>query len=188
MMRPASSRMTRSASRSTSAMLCEANSSVAPRLSRIILELPPDPVGGVGVERGGRLVEQKQLRRVEQRLGEADAGLLAGRQLAGRAVEQRLDLQILGDIGDALGRVGDAVEAGIDGQVLLDREPRRQIDIGALEIQPMGDRSRGRGSYRRRTPSPRPSSAPPGRAAWRWSWSCRRRCRRAAPPWCPARG
>ena len=103
MMRPASSRMTRSASRSTSAMLCEANSSVAPRLSRIMLELPPDPVGGVGVERGGRLVEQEKLRRVEQRLGEADAGLLAGRQFAGRAVEQLLDLQILGDIGDALG-------------------------------------------------------------------------------------
>ena len=85
----------------------------------IVLELAPDPVGGVGIERGGRLVEQEKLGRVEQRLGEADARLLAGRQLAGRAIEQRLDLQILGDIGDALGRVGDAVEPGIDGEVLL---------------------------------------------------------------------
>ena len=35
--------------------------------------------------------------------------------------------------------IADAVEPGIDGQVLLDGEPRRQIDIGALEIQPMRD-------------------------------------------------
>ena len=108
---------------------------------RVVLELPPDPVGGVGVERGGRLIEQEKLRRVEQRLGEADAGLLAGRQFAGRAVEQILDLQIPGDIGDALGGVADAVKPGIDGQVLFDREPRRQIDIRALEIQPMRDRA-----------------------------------------------
>jgi len=80
------------------------------------------------------LQQQKKLRRVQQRLGEADAGLLPGRQFAGRAVEQLLDLQIERDMGDALDRIADAVEPGIDGQVLLDGEPRRQIDIGALEI------------------------------------------------------
>ncbi len=105
----------------------------------VSLELLPDPVGGVGIERGGRLVKQKQLGRIEQGLGEADTRLLAGRKLARGPVEQRLDLQIVGDIGDALDLVGDAVKPGINGEVLPHREPHRQVDIRALEIHPMRD-------------------------------------------------
>ena len=82
MMRPFSSMITRSARRSTSAMLCEASTTVAPWLAAIALELGAHPVGGVGIERGRRLVEQQQLGLVEQRLGEAHARLLPGRQLA----------------------------------------------------------------------------------------------------------
>ena len=39
-------------------------------LAAIALELGAHPVGGIGIERGGRLVEQQHLRLVEQRLGE----------------------------------------------------------------------------------------------------------------------
>ena len=107
----------------------------------IVLELAPHPVGGVRIERGRGLVEQEQIGRVEQGLGKPHARLLAGRQLAGRAVEQRLDLQVLGDKGDAVGGIGDAVQPGIDGQVLPHRQPRRQIDIRALEVHAIGDRA-----------------------------------------------
>ena len=85
----------------------------------ILLELPPNPIGGIGIERGGGLVEEKQLGRIEQGLGEAHACLLPSRQLAGRAVKQRLYLQIFGDIGDALSGIRDAVKTSIDGEVLL---------------------------------------------------------------------
>jgi len=37
------------------------------------------PVGGIGIERSGRLVEQQHFRSVEQRLGQRDTGLLSGR-------------------------------------------------------------------------------------------------------------
>jgi hypothetical protein len=50
----------------------------APR-ALIFLEAAANPIGGVGIERGGGLVEQKHLRLVDQRLGEGDAGLLARR-------------------------------------------------------------------------------------------------------------
>src|SRR5690348_3355033 len=39
------------------------------------LEPRSDPVAGVGIERGGWLVEEEDLRRVDQRLGERNAGL-----------------------------------------------------------------------------------------------------------------
>ena len=132
--------MTRSASRSTSAMLWEANRIVAPRACGIVLQLSPDPVGGVGVERGGRLVEQQQLRRIEQRLGEPDARLLPRRQLAGGAVEQ-LRISRRSSARKAMRSVciGDTIETGIDGQVLPHGEPHRQVDIGALEIDPLRD-------------------------------------------------
>ena len=47
---------------------------------------------------------KKQFGRVEQRLGEPDARLLSGRELAGRPVQQRLDLQLRGNARDPLAR------------------------------------------------------------------------------------
>ena len=97
-MRPRFMMMTRSHSRSTSAMLCEASSIVAPRSLAIALEPAAHPVGGVGIERGGRLVEQQHLRLVDQRLGERHAGLLSGRELAGRPVEQVGEVELVRQI------------------------------------------------------------------------------------------
>ena len=81
-------------SRSTSAMLCEASSIVARVLALVALEVAAHPVGGVGIERGRGLVEQQQLGPVDQRLGQHHAGLLPGRQPAGRAVEQLLQIEV----------------------------------------------------------------------------------------------
>ena len=63
----------------------------------IELELGAHPVGGVGIERGGGLVEHQQLGLVEQRLGEAHARLLPGRELAVGPVEQVGEPELLGD-------------------------------------------------------------------------------------------
>ena len=74
-------------------------------LAAIALEPAAHPVGGVGIERGGRLVEQQNLGLVDQRLGERDAGLLAGRQLAGRPVEELAEVEFVRQLADAAGDV-----------------------------------------------------------------------------------
>ena len=102
-----------------------------------MLEPAAHPVGGVGIERGGRLVEQQDFRAVEQRLGERDAGLLAGRELAGRPVEEFVELEIGGELGDARVDIGDRVKLGEHGKILPHREPHRQRHIGAFEIHPV---------------------------------------------------
>ena len=103
--RPCFMKITRSHSRSTSAMLCEAISMRGAVLVAIALQPRAHPVGGVGIERGGRLVEQQQVRRVDQRLGERDARLLSGRELAGRAVEQIGQFEFARDLDDALRQI-----------------------------------------------------------------------------------
>src|SRR5262249_46713397 len=108
-MRPRFMMITRSHSRSTSAMLWEASSTVAPRAH---------PVGGVGVERGGRLVEQQHLRRVDQRLGERHACLLSGRELADRPIEKFGEVELLRQRGDAGTEVLDGIEPAEHSEVL----------------------------------------------------------------------
>ena len=181
MMRPFSSMMTRSASRSTSAMLCEASTMVAARVAAVGLELGAHPVGRVGIERGGRLVEQQQLGLVEQRLGEADARLLAGRELAVGPVEQLGEPEVGGDLGDAPLEVAHAVEPGEHLEVLAHGQAHRHVDVGALEVhavQHLVALARHVGAEHARLAR---RSAPPAPSASRWWWSCRRRCRRAAP-------
>src|SRR5262249_34159214 len=66
------------------------------------LEVAPDPVGGVRVERGGGLVEKQHLRRIDQRLGERDTRLLPGRELAGRPIEKFRQVERPRQRGDAV--------------------------------------------------------------------------------------
>ncbi len=84
----------------------------------VTVEMVADPIGGVGVERGGRLVEQQNLRPVDQRLGKADPGFLAGRQAAGRPVQKRRQVERFGELCHPAGGVPHAVQAGEDGKVL----------------------------------------------------------------------
>ena len=106
-------------------------------LAAIVLEPAAHPVGSVGIERGGRLVEQQDLRLVDQRLRERHAGLLAGRQLAGRPVEEFVQVEFLGQRADAAGDVVAAIEHAEHVEVLPHREPHRHVDVGAFEIHPV---------------------------------------------------
>ncbi len=178
--------MTRSHSRSTSPMLWEASRIVAPRRSPIALKMCPHPVGRIGVERGGRLVEHQHLRLVDQRLGQRNARLLSGRELSGGPVEEFGKRRVRGQARDARGDVRHVIEPGEYGKVLPHGQPMRQVDIGAFEIDAMEHpigllRHVGAEHLHpsRRSGRPAPSSC-------RWSWSCRRRCRPAARSPSPA--
>ena len=61
----------------------------------------PDPVGGVGIERGRRFVQKQQLGLVDQRLRQRHPGLLPRRKLAGRAVEEVAEVKFLGQSSNA---------------------------------------------------------------------------------------
>ena len=85
------------------------------------------------VEAGGRLVEQEQLRAVQQRAGDLDAPQLAAGEMA------RLVARAVGEP-DALrsdvcraprARGADAVQRAVIGEVLLDREI--EVERAALE-------------------------------------------------------
>jgi hypothetical protein len=103
----------------------------------IELELRSHPVGRIGVERGGGLVEQQKLGLVEQRLGQADARLLAGGELAVGPVQQLGQPELAGHLGDASLQVAHAVEPGEHLEVLPHRQPHRHVDVGALEVHPV---------------------------------------------------
>ena len=85
----------------------------------------------------GRLVEQQELRRVDQALGERDACLLAVGELAGLAVKQIGEVELMAELLDAVRQVSDAIEHAEHGEVLAHREPHWHGDIGALEIHPL---------------------------------------------------
>ena len=104
--------------------------------SRVLLEIAADPVGGIGIEAGGRLVEQQHLGLVEQRLGQRHPGLLPGRQAAEAALQEFAEIEMLGQLGDPPAPARHAVEMGIDREVLRDRQPLRQVDIGRGEVHP----------------------------------------------------
>ncbi len=74
-------------------------------LAAVAFEMAAHPVGGVGIERGGRLVEQQHIRIVDQRLGERDPRLLSGRKAAGRTVEQIGEIELARQFRDAFAQV-----------------------------------------------------------------------------------
>ena len=100
------------------------------------LQMLPDPVGGIGIERRRRLVQQQQFGLVDQRLCQRHAGLLPGGELAIGAVEEVAEIEIGGELLDALAQIGHRIEPAEDRQVLPHREPHRHVDIGAFEIHP----------------------------------------------------
>ena len=103
-------------------------------VATIALEPRPHPVGGVGIERRGRLVEQQQFRRVDQRLRQRHPRLLSGRELPGLAVEQIGEVEGLAEFLDAAGKIGYAIEHAEHGEILPDGEPHRHFDVGTFEI------------------------------------------------------
>jgi hypothetical protein len=102
----------------------------------VVLEIAPDHVGGVRIERGGRLIEQQQLGPVDQGLRQQHPGLLPGRQPAGRAIEEGREIEVGGERLQTRRGFIDAVELGVDPEVLADRQPRRQVHVGRGEVDP----------------------------------------------------
>ena len=100
------------------------------------LEMPPDPVGGIGIERRRRLVQQQQLRLVDQRFRQRHARLLAGGEFAVGAVEKIVEIEVGSELLDPLGQILHRIELSEDRQILPHREPHRHVDIGAFEIHP----------------------------------------------------
>ena len=100
------------------------------------LEMPPDPVGGIGIERGRRFVQQQQFGLVDERFRQRDPRLLPGRELAVGTVEEVAEIEIGGKFRDALAQVRNGIEPAEDGEILPHRQPHRHIDIGAFEIHP----------------------------------------------------
>ena len=68
-----------------------------------LLDLDPQFGAQLGVEIGERLVEQEDVDVAHQRAADRDALALAAREFGRLALQQRLDLQQLGRLGDALG-------------------------------------------------------------------------------------
>ncbi len=92
------------------------------------------PVRGVGIERGGRLVEQQNLRGIDQRLGKRDAGLLSRRKLAGGTVDELRQVELARERRNAAFEILNRVEQPEHGEILPHRQPVRHVDIRALEI------------------------------------------------------
>ena len=98
-----------------------------------LLDLGAHVDAQLGVEIGQRLVEQEELRIAHQRAPHGDALALAAGQLAGLAVEQRLDLQQRGDARDrgVLLGLGHAAALHAEGHVLARRH--RRVERVGLE-------------------------------------------------------
>ncbi len=94
------------------------------RVSAQVVEHLPDGDAGDGIEAGGGLVEKKDVRIVDQAAGDFNAAAhSAGECLHLRAapLDQVDGFEHFGDVLFALGP-GDAVELGVDAQVLFDGE------------------------------------------------------------------
>ena len=100
------------------------------------LEMLPDPVGGIGIERCRRLVQQQQLGLVDQRFRQRHPGLLPGGEFAIGTVEEIAKIEIGGEFLDPLAQIRHRVEPAEYREILPHREPHRHIDIGAFEIHP----------------------------------------------------
>ncbi len=101
-----------------------------------VRQMLPHPVGCIRIERSRRLIEQQQLGLIDQRLRQRDAGLLPGREFSVGAIEKILEIEVGGELFDALGEILHRIEPAENGEVLPHREPHRHVDIGALEIHP----------------------------------------------------
>jgi hypothetical protein len=74
------------------------------------------------VEAGGGLVEEQQIGLVEPGAGESQPLFEAAREAARQAASAVGKLHLGEDLGDALLCRFDAIEAGVEGEVLLDGE------------------------------------------------------------------
>ena len=175
-------------SRSTSAMLCEASRIGAAAFAAVALQPGAHQIAGVGIEAGGRLVQQQHApgRLISDFASATRVFCPADSSPAGRFSRS---CRSSWSASSAMRRssVAHVVEVAVDAQVLAPptagaaarRRARRNSSAPARRSGRAPCRGRACGCCRRW------GSA--GRAAWRSWWSCRRRCRRAGPTVAPAR-
>ena len=90
-----------------------------------------------GIERGGRLVEQQQVRLVEHRLGQTDARLLAGGEHAALGVAKPFEVELLEHLVDALREFLHAVEQAEEAQILVHGQIAGQRRVDGGEVRPL---------------------------------------------------
>ena len=72
-------------------------------LGRELVDEVPEEAPALRVDAAGRLVEEEELRLVEERRGERDALALAGREVLRELAEERLEAKARGELADTLG-------------------------------------------------------------------------------------
>ena len=143
---------------------CEEDGAVG--LGPVALEPGADEVGGVGVEAGGGFVEQEHVGRVDEGFGEGDAGFLAGGELAGGAVEEGVEVELVGEFGDAAVELADGVEVAVDAEVFADGEAGGEGDVRGRRSSCGRGRRSGRAPCRGRGRGWCRPWAGGGRVAW----------------------
>ncbi len=109
-----------------------------------LVDLAPELAPRLGVDAGGRLVEQQQLGLGQDAGAERQALLPAARQLAGQLALAALQAQPLDGGARLPGGVGEAVDAGDelqvlqDRQVLVEREALRHVADVVLDLLALG--------------------------------------------------
>src|SRR5262249_20745260 len=105
-----------------------------------LVDLVPEITPGLRVHAGGRLVEQEQLRVVDEAGGQGEALLPAAGKLAGELAAAFFEAeagQAAVDPGTAIGDVvdaGDEIEVFPDAEVLVVAEPLRHVADVALDV------------------------------------------------------
>ena len=94
-----------------------------------------------GIERGGRLVEQQEVRPVQHRLRQSDARLLAGGKHAALHVAKANQLELGDQLFDALSGILHAVDPREEAQVLLHGQVAGQRCVHRREVR-AGERPR----------------------------------------------
>jgi hypothetical protein len=87
-------------------------------LASVALEKAAHPIRRVRIERGGGLIEEENLRPVEERLGKTDTSFLARGKVSGAAPKKIAEREIPRDLSEALPDIGYAVEPRLDDKVL----------------------------------------------------------------------
>jgi len=107
--------------------------------ARALRNVGPDPAADVArhrrVERGGRFVQQQQVRAIEHRFGESRAGLFARGQHAGLHVAKGFQIKLFQQLFDSFGQIVHSVDKSEDAQVLGDGEISWQRRIDGREIR-----------------------------------------------------
>ena len=105
----------------------------------VAVEVVADPGCGIGVEAGGRFVQEEEFGFVDEGFGQGDSGFLACREFAKLFIEEFFEFEVFGQLFDAVFGVFDFVEFGVDIEVFPDGKALGKVDVGAGHVDPWED-------------------------------------------------